>query len=159
MSCITKECIRNYLDKLEREISEYMELPLSQRSSEAVDSMLECWDKVYSMMDNIKEPEGMLTLEEAESWNSKMQNADGSYGGHWTIEQTNEVSKPAEISSYCWNVTMNMMYSDYCKVAAKHGVDNLGFYVDFANAFLFDTDGGEPGKKLKAYYKNIVCMS
>ena len=51
---------------------------------------------------------------------------------------------------------MNMMYSDYCAVARKYGVDNADFYADMAKAFLFDPDGGAPAKKVEAYYRYIV---
>ena len=52
---------------------------------------------------------------------------------------------------------MNMMYSDYCKVAKKYGVDRPEYYADLAKAFLRDKDfDGKPEEKLYIYYKAIV---
>lgn len=51
---------------------------------------------------------------------------------------------------------VNMMRSDYCMVARKHGVDKPEFYADMAQAFLFDKDAGEPEEKISAYYHCIA---
>ena len=51
---------------------------------------------------------------------------------------------------------MNMMYSDYCMVASKYGVNNAEFFADMARAFLFDKDAEGPGEKLAAYYHRVV---
>lgn len=83
-----------------------------------------------------------LTLEDAKRWTSKMQNADGTKGCHWTLEQTQDVAKQRNITcdpNDFWAV-MNMMYSDYCQVAKRQSVDTPGFYADMAKAFLDDTD-------------------
>lgn len=83
-----------------------------------------------------------LTLEDAKLWTSKMQNADGTKGCHWTLEQTQDVAKQRNINcdpNDFWAV-MNMMYSDYCQVAKRQSVDTPGFYADMAKAFLDDTD-------------------
>lgn len=83
-----------------------------------------------------------LTHDEAEEWCDTMVNADGTKGGHWTMEQTAEVAKQRGINcdkNDFWAV-MNMMYSDYSKIAAKHSVDTPGFYADLARAFLDDAD-------------------
>lgn len=54
-------------------------------------------------------------------------------------------------------LAMNMVYSDYCKVAKKYGVDTPEFYADMAKAFLRDKDfDGKPEEKLYLYYKSIV---
>lgn len=83
-----------------------------------------------------------LTLEQAKKWTGSMQNADGTKGCHWTLEQTQEVAKQRNINcdpNDFWAV-MNMMYSDYCQVAKRQSVDTPGFYADMAKAFLEDTD-------------------
>lgn len=83
-----------------------------------------------------------LTIEDAKRWTSKMQNADGTTGSHWTLEQTQDVAKQRNINcdpNDFWAV-MNMMYSDYCQVAKRQSVDTPGFYADMAKAFLEDTD-------------------
>ena len=82
-------------------------------------------------------------------WNAKMLNDDGTTGGHWTIAQTTAVAQSIgvkfdHISDYCWNVAMNMMYSDYCTVANKYNVGTPEFYACMAKAFLFDKDRKAP---------------
>ena len=86
-----------------------------------------------------------LTLEEAKKWTAKMQNADGTKGCHWTLEQTQDVAKQRNITcdpNDFWAV-MNMMYSDYCQVAKRQSVDTPGFYADMAKAFLEDADAAD----------------
>ena len=62
--------------------------------------------------------EKKLSDNEIREWNEQMENEDGSTGGHWNISQTNSVAESAglrfdHITPEEWNVTMNMMYSDY----------------------------------------------
>ena len=86
-----------------------------------------------------------LTIEDAKRWTSKMQNADGTTGSHWTLEQTQDVAKQRNITcdpNDFWAV-MNMMYSDYCQVAKRQSVDTPGFYADMAKAFLEDSDAAD----------------
>lgn len=97
-----------------------------------------------------------LTLEDAKRWTSKMQNADGTKGCHWTLEQTQDVAKQRNITcdpNDFWAV-MNMMYSDYCQVAKRQSVDTPGFYADMAKAFLEDTDAVDG--KAYAYWECIA---
>ena len=93
----------------------------------------------------------------AKEWTAMMENEDGTKGPHWSMEQVKKVIEqrgmpgdPVEI----W-VAMNMMYSDYCKVAKKLGVNTMDFYAEMARAFLDDKDAGVPDK-LTAYYEYIV---
>lgn len=93
----------------------------------------------------------------ARKWAAMMENEDGTTGPHWSMEQVKKVIEqrgmpgdPVEI----W-VAMNMMYSDYCKVAKKLGVNTMDFYAEMARAFLDDKDAGVPDK-LTAYYEYIV---
>jgi hypothetical protein len=80
---------------------------------------------------------------------SKMQNEDGTIGGHWTLEQTNSVAKSNGISfdyfnEYDWNYVMNMIYSDYYGAIP----DDLNYYVKLSKKFLDDKDAGRG----KAYH-------
>lgn len=96
-----------------------------------------------------------LTLEDAKRWTSKMQNADGTKGCHWTLEQTQDVAKQRNINcdpNDFW-AAMNMMYSDYCMVARSYSADNQNFYADMAAAFLRDKDA-VPGKIVK--YLDVI---
>lgn len=93
-----------------------------------------------------------MTRKLAEEWTSTMQNEDGTSGQHWSYDQTTQLLKskgldhdPAEFYA-----AMNMMHSDYCKVAKKFDVNNADFYACMADAFLSDTDGGED--KISRYY-------
>ena len=96
-----------------------------------------------------------FTPEKAEEWLLNMQNEDGTTGPHWSLDETNAY-RPAEVSEYCWECAMNMMYSDYYSVAIAYGVNSPEFYADLARAFLFDKDAKSPRDKMAAYYNCIV---
>lgn len=96
----------------------------------------------------------------AEEWASGMENEDGTRGPHWTLDQAKQVMAQKEISGSPLEffVTLNMMYSDYCKVAKKLGVNSVDFYASMAEAFLNDKDsvGGGGSEKLASYYDAVV---
>lgn len=114
----------------------------------------------YRRMDYGK-PE-MFSHKDMETWKSMMKNEDGTRGEHFRKEQVKHACQQAEIDCeefgedvFC--LAMNMMYSDYCKVAKKYGVDTPEYYADLAKAFLRDKDfDGKPEEKLYLYYKAIV---
>jgi hypothetical protein len=86
---------------------------------------------------------------------SKLQNADGSIGRHWSVEQTTNVAKAhnidfIEFNEYDWNFVMNLVYSDYFG-AVPNDVQN---YVKLAKAFLNDKDA--PMGKAFMYYYNLM---
>lgn len=97
-----------------------------------------------------------LDRETAVEWARNMENADGTRGAHWTMEQTEEYRAKRGIDSdpLKWWLAMNMIYSDYCKAAEKVNANSLDFYVYMAKAFLDDRDA-EPDK-LARYYWAIV---
>ena len=102
-----------------------------------------------------------LSVDDAIKWTLHMENADGTTGPHWTMEQTTAVAESMGIQApavprWAWGVTMNMMYSDYYPVAMEFGVNRPEFYAALAKAFLMDKDGPEPEEKLCAYYKHIA---
>lgn len=157
------EDIVDYKARLEEEIAKFMELPISERSTEAVKSMIECLDAVERLEHCAHHAEA-LTRDDIMMWYSRMQNEDGSRGAHWTVEQTDTIAAALgvtyeHISAWCWNATMNMMYSDYYGTAAKFGVCTPEFFGELAKEFLFDKDGGAPAGKLAAYYHSIVKRS
>ena len=99
---------------------------------------------------------GEFTEQTAREWTSRMQNGDGTTGPHWPMEQTKQLmqqrginAEPAEFFAI-----LNSVYSDYYKVAKKHNVHNLDFYIDMAKAWLEDKDA-VPGK-VAAYYECVV---
>lgn len=97
-----------------------------------------------------------LSKETALEWTRCMQNADGTSGPHWSMEQTEQARKQRSID--CdpveFYAAMNMMYSDYCKVAEKVGASSVDFYAYMAKAFLEDKDARP--HKLSRYYRFIA---
>ena len=72
------------------------------------------------------------------------------------MEQTKQIQAQKGIESdplKFW-VAMNMVYSDYSKVAKKLNVNNADFYACMAEAFLEDKDAQED--KLERYYQFVV---
>lgn len=104
----------------------------------------------------------MFSHKDIETWKSMMKNEDGTRGVHFREEQVKRACEQAgidceEFGEDVFCLAMNMMYSDYCKVAKKYGVDRPEYYADLAKAFLRDKDfDGKPEEKLYLYYKAIV---
>ena len=94
--------------------------------------------------------------EMAEEWTEGMHNEDGSKGPHWKMEDVHKLMKQRGIQTDPneFFAVLNAVYSDYCGVAKKHGVNNMDFYVDFALAWLNDKDAVP--NKAAAYYEYIV---
>ena len=92
----------------------------------------------------------------ADNWVRRMQNADGSTGPKFKIDQTEQLRQMYGMDCDKWEfmVAMNMMYSDYCEVARHIGVDRVDFYAMMAKAFLCDEDAGE--HKLQKYMEKVV---
>ena len=156
-----KDEIRVYKKKLEKSIADYMALPSTERTYQAVHGMVECWEAIDSM-EHCLCHDGRFTRAEADSWNARMVNDDGTMGGHWSVAQTTTIAQNMGVSfdhitEYTWNAAMNMMYSDYCTVATKYGIGSPEFYGDMAKAFLFDKDAKSPTAKMSAYYYGIVA--
>lgn len=110
-------------------------------------------------------PEGggeKLTREKGEKWVKKMKGDDPQARGEmWSYEDAKSLAEERGLSTegqemVDFYVTLNMVYSDYCKVAKKHGVDTEDYYADLAQAWLYDKDGKPPTEKLMAYYKCVV---
>lgn len=98
-----------------------------------------------------------LNREIAMEWVRKMQNADGSTGAHWRMDQVKQLMrerglKKDEAELYA---ILNALYSDYCVVFRDHGMgENIDLYIDLACAWLDDEDAVED--KASAYYECIV---
>ena len=100
----------------------------------------------------------MVALEE------KNENADGSYGEHFTKQQNKKAVQALGVPKKGYKekepfLAANMMYSDYSEVLKpfipreKEAV----IYVNMARAFLDDPDAAvQGGEKLAAYYYAIV---
>lgn len=152
--------MREYKDKLRAALREIAACPVSMRTVEqaaAVTELLCELDKIEAY----DESEPDFDRETAMQWAERMQNADGSTGPHWTMNQTSAIAdsmgiQAHEIPRWAWGVTMCMMYSDYYPVAVEFGLNRPEFYAALAKAFLLDKDGPGPEKKLMEYYEHIA---
>ena len=94
--------------------------------------------------------------ETAKEWTKSMHNEDGTKGPHWTMEQVKQVMAQRGIKhdpAVFWAI-LNSMYSDYCAVFKKHGVNNMDFYVDMTSAWINDKDAVKD--KAGAYFEYVV---
>ena len=121
----------------------------------------------YDYMDRDRDynshQEMKLTKEDMHHWKQKMQNADGTKGEHFDMQQIMHVVEKLGIKMNNFDekelcLAVNMMYSDYCKVIKKYvpAEKELMVYVELAKAFLDDADGPKPAEKLALYYYCIV---
>lgn len=108
-------------------------------------------------------PEMQLTKQEMMEWKKNLMNADGSMGEHFKFDDIIEVAEKMRLRFRGYSekdlcMTVNMLYSDYCKVLKTviPPDKELYIYVALADAFLNDEDGPEGSEKLALYYKCIV---
>ena len=152
--------MKEYIEKLYKELEAVTERPVTLCRAEEAGVYAGTIRALEKLEGRHGACEGM-SREDAEAWAAKMENADGSTGPHWTMDQTSAVADargiPHDIPRWAWGVAMNMMYSDYYDVAAEFGVNRPEFYAALAKAFLMDKDGPGPVEKLCAYYKNVVA--
>lgn len=116
-----------------------------------------CWEKSSSGREHDRMGANCpFSYEIALEWTGRMKNEDGTTGPHWTMEQTEQVRQQRGIKCdpLKFFVAMNMMYSDYCKVAEEIKANSMDFYVYMAKAFLNDKDA--PLDKLERYYHCIA---
>lgn len=98
-----------------------------------------------------------LSREEITKWMDCLENEDGTTGAHYTKEQVDQYRRGLSIDCDPMDLyaAANMIYSDYCKVLKKYGMDRPEVYVELAAAFLKDKDAGAKDK-LAAYHEYIV---
>ena len=154
--------MKEYMDKLYHKLHEAMEKPVTLGSAEEVGLYAKTIRRLEKLDCRADEPEtATFDRETAMQWAERMQNADGSTGPHWTMEQTTAIADSMgipehEIPHWAWGVSMNMMYSDYYPVAVEFGLNRPEFYAALAKAFLLDKDGPGPERKLMEYYEHIA---
>ena len=151
--------MKEYIEKLYTKLHEAMEKPVTLGSAEEVGLYAKTICRLEKLHGHHDEPEtATFDRETAMQWAAHMQNADGTTGPHWTMDQTDAVANITGVSvkSCVWWAAMNMMYSDYYGVAAKYGLDRPEFYADLAKAFLMDKDAGGPESKMAGYYHGGV---
>ena len=117
----------------------------------------------YGMRDYGEMEYGKMSHKDIEKWKKHMKNKDGTMGEHFKKDQVMQAARqigvnPEEYGEHIFPLVMNMMYSDYCAVAKKFGLDRPDFYAELAKAFLNDKDfGGEPEEKVWLYYQCIAA--
>ena len=158
--------MKKYMDELYARLEELSEKPLTLGRIEEADAVAGLLCRLHKLDgmdgDHFRESTKMteFSREDAMRWAEHMQNADGTVGPHWTMEQTSAVADARgigrDVPRWAWGVAMNMMYSDYYGVAVDFGVNRPEFYAALAEAFLMDKDGPGPEAKLCAYYRGIV---
>lgn len=104
-----------------------------------------------------------LTKSDIMNWKHNLENADGTRGPHFNMEQVMEAAKAVGIRFEDFDerelcMTVNMLYSDYCEVNKPYVSPEreCHYYVELAKAFLEDEDGPEPAEKLALYYYCIA---
>ena len=140
--------MKKYMDELYARLEELSEKPLTLGRIEEADAVAGLLCRLHKLDgmggDHFRESAKMISREEAMRWAERMENADGTTGPHWTMDQTSAVADAngvgKDIPRWAWGVTMNMMYSDYYDVARKFGVNVPEFYAELARAF-FDGQG------------------
>ena len=150
-----------YMQHLREEIAVLMERPVSLGRAEEICAYADtlCAIRKLDGAEPVKD-HVFFAREDAERWVQHMQNADGSTGPHWTLEQTEAVAGSVgvhNVAPWVWYAAMNMMYSDYWESATRYGVDRPEYYADLAKEFLFDKDAGGPEQKIAAYYHSIAA--
>lgn len=151
--------MREYIEKLRDELNSVLERPVTLGRAEEAAKYAEAIQALEAMHGHYKGYD-RLSVDDAIKWTQHMENADGTVGPHWTMEQTSVFADARgidhDIPRLAWGVTMNMMYSDYCDVAMEFGVNRPEFYAALAKAFLLDKDGPGPERKLMEYYEHIA---
>ena len=104
-----------------------------------------------------------LSKADMRDWKQRMENEDGTFGMHYDMDQIMDAVERLNLKfeefdekEFC--VAVNMMYSDYCKVAKRFVAPDkeLMFFAELAKAFLEDADAPEGSEKLALYYHCIV---
>ena len=107
-----------------------------------------------------------LSKQEIMEWKRSMENADGTKGEHYRLEEIMPVAEKMGVKfeefdekEFC--LAVNMMYSDYCR-AMKESValppdKELMTYIKLAKAWLEDEDAPEGSEKLALYYRCVIC--
>ena len=118
----------------------------------------------FSYEDGANHHKGIkLTKSDIHEWKRMLENADGTRGAHYDMQQIMSVAEKHDVdfkdfteAEFC--MVVNMMYADYCH-ALKKFIEHdkmLECCMCLAKAFLEDEDGPEAEEKLALYYHCIV---
>lgn len=150
--------MQDYIEKLTEALRELTGKPVTLGHAEEINVYADALCAVRRLR-GAEDARGNLDRETAVRWMERMENADGSTGPHWTMEQAAAVADSLGIhgvAPWAWGAAMNMMYSDYYPVAVDFGLNRPDFYAALAKAFLLDKDGPGPEEKLLRYYEYVV---
>jgi len=148
-----------YIQRLHDEIAVLMEQKVTLGRAEEITIYADAICALGKLQDKHGHDGAMeFTEDDARRWAEHMENDDGTTGPHWTLEQTTAVANSigVHVDPWIWYAALNMMYSDYCKVAKKYNLDRPEFYADLAKSFLFDKDAPDAKEKIAAYYHCIA---
>ena len=126
------------LKSIDKEISELMQKPMTPGNIDLLGKLRQARKCAMERCDELDD-------DEARKWAATM-----NPGAKWSQEQTAAVMRQRGYD----HKLMNVMYSDFGKVAQKHNVDKPEFFADLADAFLTDPDAQKG--KLARYYRDIV---
>lgn len=107
------------------------------------------WDVIHELHELVN---GAYFDEPMAVWAvSKMENEDGTVGGHWSETDTTSVAASEGIvfdkfNKWDWYYVLNMIYSDYYNVVGG----DTSMYIKLARTFLMDRDAPE-GKAFKYF--------
>ena len=91
----------------------------------------------------------------ADRWVEAMQEESGKE--LWNREEVEKISRKYGMDDLDKNefyAVFNAVYTDFCEVAKKWGLDKAEFFADLARAFIEDDDA--VGDKVAAYYACVV---
>ena len=119
----------------------------------------------YRDYEDWEDEPSMIRLKKSDMrhWKQKMENADGTTGEHFDMQQVMHAAEKLGINfkhydekEFC--LAMNMIYSDYCRSIKKYVSPDkeMIFCAEMARDFLDDPDGPEPSEKLALYYYCIA---
>lgn len=145
--------MQEYIEKLHKELHEISKRPVCRGTVEEATEIV----SLICMLRKI-EYNSEFTEVDAYEWTEHMKNEDDTTGMHWPMSKTSAIMAAMKLhyDPAVWYAAMNMIYSDYCGVAEKHGVDTQDYYADMAEAFLNDKDAKGPEEKLSAYYHFVA---
>lgn len=158
---------RVFRSKIEEKLGDWLSKDMGSKMVDVNSCLMKVWERSIEFEHHLIEMHCCLTEETAKAWCDAMVNDDGTMGAHWTKEQTTAVAESLKIefdnshehggfSVVDFWAAMNMMYSDYYKVASQFSQNKPEFYAALAKVFLEDTDAPKPGKKLAKYYYYIA---
>lgn len=86
-----------------------------------------------------------ITMEQAQAWVDRMDNADTSrpHGGRWTYADAVELGRKIGVPDgqmIAFFVALNMIWSDYGPTISAAGINAPEFYGKMARAFIDDKD-------------------